>query len=126
MKKGALRDFAKFTRKHLLIKLQVLSFIKKETLAQVFPVNFAKFLRTPFLQNTSGRLLLKITDFKCSLCLLSIATFNGIVQYKLKWFGVFIVSSRSSLIWFYFQDVAKRKLKRILRIIVTHIIGSLI
>ena len=33
------------------------NFIKKETLAQVcFPVNFAKFLRTPFLteQNTSG------------------------------------------------------------------------
>ena len=23
-----------------------------------FPVNYAKFLRTPFLQNTSGRLLL--------------------------------------------------------------------
>ena len=30
-----------------------------------FPVNFAKFLRTPFLQNTSGRLLLllKVPDF---------------------------------------------------------------
>ena len=25
-----------------------------------FPVNFAKFLRTPFLQNTSGRLLLPV------------------------------------------------------------------
>ena len=24
-----------------------------------FPANFAKFVRTPFLQNTSGRLLLK-------------------------------------------------------------------
>ena len=36
------------------------NFINKETLmAQVsFPVNFAKFLRTPFSQNTSGRLLL--------------------------------------------------------------------
>ena len=33
-------------------------FIKKETLAQVFPVNFENFLRTPFLQNTYGRLLL--------------------------------------------------------------------
>ena len=72
MKKAALRDFAKFTGKHLLIKLQALNFIKRETLAQV-----AKFLRTPFLQKTTGRLLLKITDFKCSLCLLSIATFNG-------------------------------------------------
>ena len=34
------------------------SFIKKETLAQVFPVNFVKLSRTPFLRNTSGRLLL--------------------------------------------------------------------
>ena len=37
-------------------------FIKKETLAQAFPVNFAKFLRTLCLQNTSrqhtGRLLI--------------------------------------------------------------------
>ena len=36
-----------------------------------FAVNFAKFLRTPYLQNTSGRLLLSITDsfdlFECSL-----------------------------------------------------------
>ena len=38
------------------------NFVKKDTLAQVFPVNFAKFLRTTFLQNTSGRLLL--TDHK--------------------------------------------------------------
>ena len=65
----------------LLLKLQACNFIKKETLAQVFscefceifkstfstkhlqatasvPVNYAKFLATPFLQNTSGRLLL--------------------------------------------------------------------
>ena len=34
------------------------NFIKKETLAQVFFMNFAKFLRTPFLQNTSGGLFL--------------------------------------------------------------------
>ena len=33
------------------------SFIKKETLS--FPVNFAKSLKPPFLQNTSGRLPLK-------------------------------------------------------------------
>ena len=54
MKKDVLRNFAKFTGKHLCQSL----FFKKETLAQVFSVNFAKFLRTPFLQNTSGRLLL--------------------------------------------------------------------
>ena len=57
--KGVLRNFAKFTGKHLrqivsfLIKLQAsasaCNFIKKETLAQVFIVNFAKFLRKSFL-----------------------------------------------------------------------------
>ena len=35
---------------------------KKKALAHMFSVNFAKFLRTPFLQNTSGRLLLYIKE----------------------------------------------------------------
>ena len=34
------------------------NFIKNEALAQMFSCNFVKFLRTPFLQNTSTRLLL--------------------------------------------------------------------
>ena len=43
-----------------LIKLQAepCSFIKKETLAQGFPDNFAKFLRTPFLTERLWWLLL--------------------------------------------------------------------
>ena len=36
------------------------SFLTKWLWHMCFPVNFAKFLRTPFLQNTSGRLLLDI------------------------------------------------------------------
>ena len=32
--------------------------LKKRLWHRCFPMNFAKFLRTPFLQNTSGRLLL--------------------------------------------------------------------
>ena len=41
------------------------NFIKNKTLAQMFPMAFAKFLRTPFLQKTSGQLLLtKITIFR--------------------------------------------------------------
>ena len=47
-------------RVSFLIKLQACNFIKKQALVQVFPVNFAKFLRTPFLQNTSWRVLLKL------------------------------------------------------------------
>ena len=31
----------------------------------LIPLNFAKFLRTSFLQNTSGRLLLKILHHRC-------------------------------------------------------------
>ena len=36
--------------------------LKKGLWHRCFLVNFAKFLRTPFLQNTSGRLLLKLFD----------------------------------------------------------------
>ena len=70
-KKAGLENFAKFTGKHLckslfLIKLQIsaCNFTKKETLS---PVNFAKFLRTPFSQNTSGRLLLIFGDSEAAI-----------------------------------------------------------
>ena len=67
-KKGVPKNFAKFAGKHLcqslfLIKLQALdlrpaTLLKKRLWRRCFPVNFAKFLRTPFQQNTSGRLFL--------------------------------------------------------------------
>ena len=57
---GIFKDFAKFTGKifakvSFLIELQAktCNIIKKQTLAQCFPVSFAKFLRAPCLQNTS-------------------------------------------------------------------------
>ena len=43
-------------RVSFLIKLQAL---KKRLRRRCFTVNFAKFLRTPFLQNSYGRLLLR-------------------------------------------------------------------
>ena len=54
--KGVLKNFAKFTGKH---QCQSLFFNKHAGLMlrpdhRCFPVNFAKFLRTCFLQNTSG------------------------------------------------------------------------
>ena len=63
VRKVILRNFPKFTGKHLC---QALLFNKvedseSETLAQCFSVNFSKFLRTPFSQNISGRLLLDKT-----------------------------------------------------------------
>ena len=40
-------------------KARPATLLKKRLWHGCFPVNFAKFLRTPFLQNTSGRLLLR-------------------------------------------------------------------
>ena len=69
-KKGALRSFAKFTGKHvcqsllfnIVASLRPATLLKKRLWHRCFPVNFVKFLRTPFLQNTSGRLLLHVLN----------------------------------------------------------------
>ena len=47
------------TRQRCSVRKGILrfNFIKKRLWYRCFPVNFRKFLRTPFLQNTSGRLL---------------------------------------------------------------------
>ena len=56
VRKGVLRNFANFRGKHLC---QVLSGLWHRCI----PVNFAKFLKTPFSQNTSGQLLLDKQHF---------------------------------------------------------------
>ena len=64
-KKGVLENFSKFTEIRLcqslifniFLRSEACNFIHKETLDICFPVNFAKLLRTPFLQNTFGLLL---------------------------------------------------------------------
>ena len=66
LRKRVLRNFAKFTGKSLcqslflnkVAGLRPAILLKKSLWHRCFPVNFAKFLRTPFLQNISGRLLL--------------------------------------------------------------------
>ena len=58
--KGVLRNFAKFTGKHLSQGLfftkscrsQACNFIKKESPAQMFSCGFCEFLRTPFFYRT--------------------------------------------------------------------------
>ena len=65
-KESVMRNFAEFTRKHLCrnlffdkVKLCRSSTSLKTSLQRrCFLVNFGKFVRTPFLQNTTGRLLL--------------------------------------------------------------------
>ena len=63
MKKGVLKNFPKFTGKHLcqsfffnkVADLRSAPLFKKRLWHTCFLVNCVKFLRTPFLQNTSGR-----------------------------------------------------------------------
>ena len=65
-KNSALKNLAQFTGKHLcqslffnkIAGLSPATLLKKNLCHKCFPVNFAKILRTPFLYNTSGRLLL--------------------------------------------------------------------
>ena len=73
-KKGVLKNFTKLTWKHLCQSfflnkvggLRVATLLKKRLWHNCSPANFAKFLRTPFLQNTSGWLLLNslVLSFK--------------------------------------------------------------
>ena len=65
-KKGVLRNFTKFTGKHLCQSLlfnkvagpRPATLLKKRLWHRCFPVNFAKFLRTPFLTEHLRWLLL--------------------------------------------------------------------
>ena len=75
VKKGVLKCFAKSTGKHLwqslffdkVAGLRSATSLKKRLWHRCFPVNFAKFLRTSFLQNTSGRLLLTLVTLENSV-----------------------------------------------------------
>ena len=59
---GDLRNFAKFTGKHLCQSLFFNKVADLRPLAQCFPVIFAKFLRILFLQNTPWLLLLTLLE----------------------------------------------------------------
>ena len=62
VQKGVIRNFTKFTGKHLcqclffnkVAGLRPATLLKKRHWHRCFPVNFVKLLRTIFLQNTSG------------------------------------------------------------------------
>ena len=68
IRKGVPKNFTKFTGKQLcqslffnkVACLRPAASLKKGLRHRCFPVNFARFLRTPILQNTSGWLLLQI------------------------------------------------------------------
>ena len=52
VKKGVLRNYAKLLKSPATL-------LKKRLRQRCFPVNFAKFQKAPFLQNSSRRLLLQ-------------------------------------------------------------------
>ena len=66
VRKDVLRNFSKFIGKNPSLffnevaGLRPATLLKKRLWRSCFPVSFAEFLTTPFLQNTSARLLLKI------------------------------------------------------------------
>ena len=70
-KKGVLRNFAKFPGKHLpqslyfnkVASLRPATSFKKRLWHKRFPVNFAKFLRTPFLKEHLCWLLLDTGNY---------------------------------------------------------------
>ena len=62
VRKGVLRNFTTFTGKYLCQSLKPATLLKKRLWHRFFPVNVVKFLRTPFLQNTSGRLHLRLVS----------------------------------------------------------------
>ena len=76
-----------------VVDLRPATLLKKRLWHRCFPVNFAKFLRTPFLQNTSGRLRLiesnflslysltkQFSIFLCSLFYFLLKTFSFIID----------------------------------------------
>ena len=66
-KKGVLKNFTNFTGKtpafellfHKVVGLRPVTLLKRDSITGVFPVKFAKFLRTPILKNIYELLLLK-------------------------------------------------------------------
>ena len=65
---------------------QTCNLIKKETLAQVFPVNFAKFIRTPFYRTRPDgcfwrRMNFLLMKYHCQL----FAIWNSIISWRQNW-----------------------------------------
>ena len=88
---GVCKNFAKFTEKHLCQSLfcdEVVGIAWSTTLLlktlqhRCFPVNFPKFLRALFLQNTSRRLLLFLYIFSWGIQEYSKTLKKSLYEYK--------------------------------------------
>ena len=63
MKKVVLKNFANFRGKHMCENLFFNKVAGSRLWNRCFPLNFTKYLKAVFLQNTFGRLLLISSDF---------------------------------------------------------------
>ena len=87
-KKGALKNFAKFTGKHLcqslflnkVVGLRPVTLLKKRLWHRSFPVSFPKFLRTPIFIEHLWWLLLNYFKQPWKLLFRKTQTFTGILQ----------------------------------------------
>ena len=82
-KKGALRNFIKFTGKHLCLRPATL--LKKKLWYICFPVKFVKFLRRPFLTEHLQWLILRAPNFVSVLWLCTIQnTSNSLAKAHIR------------------------------------------
>ena len=93
-KKVVLRNFAKFTGKHLcqllffnkVVGMRPATLLKKRLWHSCFPVNFTKFLRTPFLTEHLWWLLL---ERACAMLFRWLKfNLNLVRNFKPKWFVI--------------------------------------
>ena len=96
-RKGVLGNLRKFAGKHLSqshffnkARPQPAFLLKKRLWHRCFSVKFAKFLKAPFLQNTSKRLFLQIHGTLHSTYLLNDKDYN--TCFLIIWFDVLFVS----------------------------------
>ena len=101
IKKGAIKNFAKFIAKNLCqslslksCRLQPATLLKNKFWHSCFPMNFVKLLRAPFLQNTSRRLLLLIPQSQ--LVYIALGCFGPYVKFCIVSSAIF---TRKHLCW---------------------------
>ena len=117
VRKSVLRNFTKFTGKYKcqslffnkVAGLRPATLLKKRLWYRCFPVIFMKFLRTRFLQNTSGRLLLLLNAIEIWINLEIIIVE---IKKKIEWRN-FLVSRDKN--YYQFGQIL-RKLRKFIRI----------
>ena len=90
LKKGVFGNFTKFTGKQMCQNfifnkvggMWPAILLKKRLWHRCFPMNFANFLRIPFLQNTSERLLQNIYNVIKHVLLLLLPSYSKTAQWK--------------------------------------------